>query len=155
VDEGKKKEGKKVRFEDWMGDSEEERDHDFSQTRFEGRDGHLRLQLEKTYKGDDRFKLTEDFDVSFADANRSKRHVPDIMMGGMSKREIESLFKSKGDDEEMVRRNTGGYESLDDSKNGEICWEHGIDVEKEKEHALNVLSRIVPASEVFLTSSKA
>ncbi len=47
----------------------------------------MRLQLQKTYGGDDRFKLTEDFDVSIRDANKTKNHISDIMLGALNKRE--------------------------------------------------------------------
>jgi len=47
----------------------------------------MRLQLQKTYKGDDRFRLTQDFDVSFRDANKFNAHVSDVMLGALSKRE--------------------------------------------------------------------
>ena len=47
----------------------------------------MRLQLEKSYVGDDRFKLTEDFNVSFKDAYKVNAHIPDQVLGAMSKRE--------------------------------------------------------------------
>lgn len=37
---------------------------------------------------------------------------------------------------------------------GTIAWKHNLNLEKERSAALNILSTIVPASEVFLTSSK-
>ena len=52
----------------------------------------MRLQLEKTYGGDDRFKLTEDFEVSLKDANRGHTHVPDQMIGALSKTEFNAFF---------------------------------------------------------------
>ena len=54
----------------------------------------MRLQLEKTYGGDDRFKLTNDFEVSFKDANKAHRHVPDTMLGALSKREQEDFVST-------------------------------------------------------------
>ena len=53
--------------------------------------------MEKTFGGDDRFKLTNDFDVSLGDANQHKKHVPDIMLGALSKREQEDFFAHKSD----------------------------------------------------------
>jgi len=43
-------------------------DENFAKSRFDGLGCHMRLQLEKTYGGDDRFKLTDQFEVSFKDA---------------------------------------------------------------------------------------
>jgi hypothetical protein len=88
-----------VKYNDWMGSDDDEPEtisqgqggqndiDNFTQTRFDGLDGHMRLQLEKTYGGDDRFKLTEDFNVSFKDANKVRAHVSDVMLGALSKRE--------------------------------------------------------------------
>lgn len=117
----------------------------------------MRLQLEKTFGGDDRFKLDEDFDVSFGDANKSKAHVPDVMLGALSKREQEDFFAHKKEIKgSKVQINTGGYSSLDEDGDevGQIAWKHGLNLEKERSSALNILSKIVPASEIFLTSSK-
>ena len=52
----------------WLqSDSEENANNDagqFEKTDFEGDGGYLRLQLQKTFKGDSRFKLTDkDFKV--------------------------------------------------------------------------------------------
>lgn len=58
----------------------------------------MRLQLEKSYGGDARFKLTEDFDVSLNDANRTHNHVSDVMLGGLSKREQQDFFSSSKDE---------------------------------------------------------
>jgi hypothetical protein len=52
----------------------------------------MRLQLEKSYGGDARFKLTEEFDVSLKDANKSHNHVSDVMLGALSKREQKDFF---------------------------------------------------------------
>lgn len=54
-----------------------------------------------------------------------------------------------------MKKNTGGYESLDNEEFGDIEWDHGLDLDKERENALFILSKVVPASEIFLTSSKA
>ena len=59
---------KLTKYNDWMGSDNEDQTQsqgqggqaeDFEQTRFDGLSGHMRLQLEKTYGGDDRFKLTD------------------------------------------------------------------------------------------------
>jgi hypothetical protein len=99
----------------------------------------MRLQLQKSYGGDSRFKLTEDFEVSLTDANRTKNHVSDVMLGGLSKREQQDFFNpdkkdgkeaSKGD----IQINTGGYSSLDEAgdDNGTIHWQHELNLEKER-----------------------
>jgi hypothetical protein len=50
------------------------------------------LQLQKTYKGDERFNLTtiDGFDVN----TKSKRNLPSAMLGALNKRE-EGLFDDK------------------------------------------------------------
>ena len=155
-----KEEYDKVKYSDWMQDSDENdnQPNAFDQSRFDdGLEGHMRLQLEKTFGGDDRFKLTNDFNVSLGDANKHKKHVPDIMLGALSKREQEDFFAHKSDKKSSrVQINTGGYSSLDEDGEdvGTIAWKHNLNLEKERSQALNILSTIVPASEVFLTSSK-
>ena len=79
-----------VRADDWLGSDSEEITN-FGQERFEGREGHRRMQLEKTFKGDDRFKLTNEFDVSIRDAEKVRANLPDTMIGAMSKKELEDL----------------------------------------------------------------
>ena len=71
---------------DWLqSDSESDQAADqFQKSYFEGDRGHLRLQLQKTYKGDDRFKLDENFKVDKSDA----KLMPQEMFGAMSKKEI-------------------------------------------------------------------
>mmetsp|Transcript_27030 Transcript_27030/g.41169 ORF Transcript_27030/g.41169 Transcript_27030/m.41169 type:complete len:121 (+) Transcript_27030:1-363(+) len=115
----------KVSYNDWMGDDEDDQsqqeDAGFAQDRFEGLDGHMRLQLQKTYGGDDRFKLTEDFDVSLKDANKSHTHVPDNMLGALSKTEFQHFFsKDAAQEGEEMPKNTGGYDSLEDEAAGEV-----------------------------------
>jgi hypothetical protein len=60
------------------------------------------LQLQKTYKGDDRFKLAEDagFDIDLKDKD-AKKVLPQSMLGALSKRE-EGLLKDK--DEEAPKK---------------------------------------------------
>ena len=58
-----------------QGDKDEENyDQVFEKTQYEGKKGHLLLQLQKTYKGDDRFKLAEDsgFDIDLKDKDAKK-----------------------------------------------------------------------------------
>ena len=51
----------------------------------------LRMQLEKTYGGDDRFKLGADFNVGFQDANKAGAHVTETMLEAMDKRELDEM----------------------------------------------------------------
>ena len=81
--------------------------------------------------------------MSIMDANKSKSHVPDVMLGALSKREQETFFKKKigGDESDGdTKINTGGYDSLDNEEHGQISWEHNINLEKERASLLNVLS---------------
>ena len=95
--------------------------------------------MEKTYHGDDRFKLSKDFDVSFKDANKSHSHVPDVMLGALSKMEIEEFISDKKLSKmNKIRVDTGGYNSLDEGEM--IKWDHNIDLEKEKSNTLNLLA---------------
>ena len=112
----------------------------------------MRLQMEKGYGGDKRFKLTEDFDVSFKDANKANAHVSDVMLGALSKREHQDFMQDGSISSMNKVKDTGGYKDLEE---GDIQWNHDVDLEKERSNALSILSTIVPANEVFLTSSKA
>ena len=113
----------------------------------------MRLQLEKSYVGDDRFKLTQDFNVSFKDANKANAHIPEQVLGALSKREHFDFVSMEIPKEgKICVVDTGGYSSLEE---GDVQWEHNVDLEKEKSNALSILSTVVPAHEVFLTSSKA
>lgn len=77
---------------DWLqSDSDNEVGNQFEKSYFEGDRGHLRLQLQKTYKGDERFKLDENFKVDKSDA----KLMPQEMFGAMSKKEKEELFRVK------------------------------------------------------------
>ena len=67
----------------------------FNQDRYEGRDGHMRLLMEKTYGGDSRFKLGQEFQVDYQDANRVKAHIPDQFMVSMTKKEREDFEVGK------------------------------------------------------------
>ena len=85
--------GKKVNFTDWMGSSDDEKVSDkkitpdfnqiFADDKFSKREkkGHLLLQLQKTYKGDERFMLNKDFTADDA------KKLPQNMLGALSSRE--------------------------------------------------------------------
>ena len=51
------------------------------------------MQLQKSYKGDDRFKLdqSKDFDVDVKEAAKVRKTLPSAMLGALSKREEELL----------------------------------------------------------------
>ena len=96
------------------------------------------MQLEKTYH-DDRFKLTKEFDVSFKDANVAHAHVPDVMLGALSKMEREEFISDiKLSKMNKIRVDTGGYNSLDEGDM--IKWDHNLDLEKERSNTLNLLA---------------
>lgn len=78
----------------WLSsDSEDGNDAgQFSRSDFEGDAGYLRLQLQKTYNGDSRFKL---LDKDFKVDTKQKSKLPEQMFGAMSKRERIELFKTK------------------------------------------------------------
>ena len=97
-------EGKKVHFDDWMGaESDNENlpsqtantknkfDKIFADDKFSKREkkGHLLLQLQKTYKGDDRFKLDKDFEAD------DTKKLPSNMLGSLSTREYQDLITMK------------------------------------------------------------
>lgn len=86
---------KKVNFEDWMGGDSDDGDKKslnfnkiFADDKFSKREkkGHLLLQLQKTYKGDDRFKLDKDFVADDA------KKLPSNMIGALSSREYQDLM---------------------------------------------------------------
>ena len=95
--------GKFVCFDDWMGGegSDDERaannkesadfDKVFADDKFSKREkkGHLLLQLQKTYKGDERFMLDKDFTADDA------KKLPQNMIGALSTREYKDLIAKK------------------------------------------------------------
>lgn len=106
-DDGEESDHKKkvVQYSDWMVNDDDSSSHHgdpnsdysdaFDKEQYEGRKGHLLLQLQKSYKGDDRFQLgvSRDFDV---DTVAKKRFLPQSMLGNLSKRE-EELLKDDGE----------------------------------------------------------
>ena len=70
----------------WLSSDSEDAGLLFEKTEFEGTKGHMRLQLQKTYEGDERFKLTGDFHVD------KKAKLPEKMIGGMSRMERDQLL---------------------------------------------------------------
>ena len=102
---------KKVRFDEWMGNESaddhqinENIDRVFAVDKFSKQDkkGHLLLQLQKTYKDDDRFKLNKDFEAD------DIKKLPSNMLGSLSTREHEMLLtkKKKKTQEEENSANT-------------------------------------------------
>ena len=123
---------------DWLQSDSEDDDSDhaskFQKDYFEGERGHLRLQLQKTYKGDERFKLDEGFRVDKSDS----KLMPADMFGAMSKREKESLFKTK-----VKNPKSQPTENLSDDNEG-VQWDPELDLAKEKSKAFDVLAKLVP-----------
>ena len=87
---------KKVKFNDWMGESsdsdteirsklkkKDDFDKLFAEDKFSKREkkGHLLLQLQKSYKGDDRFQLDKDFAVD------DTKKLTSTMLGALSTKE--------------------------------------------------------------------
>lgn len=135
----------KTLIKNWLSgdsnsDGEENFQDRFSKEEFEGDKGHLRLQLQKTYKGDDRFKLDKNFTVE----TRSKHHLPDDLYGSLSKLERERLFKEKQNKKQQINE----YDS--DAENR--VWDIDLNLAKEKSQAFDILAKIVPQSEIYLSS---
>jgi hypothetical protein len=55
--------------------------------------------LQKSYKGDERFKLStsKDFDIDLSDAKKTIKQLPSTMLGALSKREEDLLKEDKGE----------------------------------------------------------
>jgi len=101
---------KTVKYSDWIGsesESGEEHFEDkddadqklFDQDKYEGSKGHLLLQLQKTFKGDDRFQLDKDFAID----KKQKKNLPSNLFGSLSKREEDELFKEKSTKRKEVK----------------------------------------------------
>lgn len=152
-------ESRRVRYEDWMGDissdNENEKDQKdvFDRSEYEGKEGHLLLQLQKTYQGDDRFHLNKDFDIDL----KRKKDLPQSMLGAMSKRETELLAEqpkkvsytalSASNLLVLQKSKYVSKEDLEDSliaEGGEDKWDPEIDIESERSKLLNILGQIVP-----------
>lgn len=113
---------------DWLqSDSESDAGKQFDKKYFEGDRGHLRLQLQKTYKGDERFKLDDGFKVDKAD----RKLMPELMFGGMSKREKDALFTVKPARvrDEVKKEDSDG-----------VQWDIDLDLAKEKAKAFDILA---------------
>ena len=86
-----------------VASSEQDYNKVFEKTQYEGKQGHLLLQLQKTYKGDDRFKLDKDnFDIDMKEAVAHRKSLPQAMLGALSKRE-EDLLNEEGKSKKKVR----------------------------------------------------
>jgi hypothetical protein len=103
------------------------------------------LQLQKTYKGDERFRLDEDegFDV---DVKNKKRALPQSFLGSLSKRE-EDLMKEKEaeDGKKKKKRSREDLHPLEDADGTPLQWDHGLrNIDKEKSKSLAILGQLVP-----------
>ena len=146
----------KVVYDDWLASSESENDSDtikpksikkevnfdkvFAEDKFSKREkkGHLLLQLQKTYKGDDRFKLDKDFVADDA------KKLPANMIGSLSTREYELLMEKKrqpkkeGEQDQQFQTAPKEYDALDD---GEFEWEHELETfNAEKSRTFSILA---------------
>ena len=70
----------------------------FDKSQYEGKKGHLLLQLQKSFKGDERFQLqaSKDFDVNLKEMSKQRKQLPSTLLGALSKRE-EDLLKQEDD----------------------------------------------------------
>ena len=114
------------------------------------------LQLQKSYKGDDRFRLDEDEGFAVKPVQDKgfggKIQLPETMLGSMSKREREALNeagKKRRRSSDIVMEKV-----VDELDTGTIQWDTELDVEKEKAKLFGVLGKIVPQSEVFFQDHK-
>ena len=107
-DESTNKKKKKVvgKLEAMSGASEEDRanyDSVFEKQRYEGTKGHLLLQLQKSYKGDERFQLKDDdFDIDLGKNKDPKKVLPQGMLDALTKKE-EGLLKVEDEAPVKVR----------------------------------------------------
>ena len=98
--------------------------------------------MQKTYKDDDRFKLSKHFAIGDKD-QVDERKLREISTLDLSKRERKLLDK----EEEQTGTNMVQEET-------DILWDCELDnLDQEKEKALKVLATIVPQSEVFLSNN--
>ena len=155
--------GKKVSFDEWANSScelsenkdeslyfsKENLDRVFAAEKFSKREkkGHLLLQLQKTYMGDDRFKLDKEFEADEIDK------LPSNLLGSLSTRERQDLLlskKSKSQKKE-VNGDQKNNEQMDELDNEEdLQWDTELGQhESEKSRAFNILSQFVPKVEIF------
>ena len=85
------------------------------------------MQLQKTYKGDSRFNLGDkDFDVDL----KQKAKLPETMLGSLSKRENDLLFKPRT--EKLSLLDQIAIPKDKDSDDELMQWDHEIDTQAEK-----------------------
>ncbi|CAI2365859.1 unnamed protein product [Moneuplotes crassus] len=137
-------------FEDHH-EEEKEIDSRFHKTQLEGVEGQVLLQMQKNFKGDNRFKLDDRF---AGDIDLSKNKLSKTVLGTMSKREVNIVAQKKVEDEAQKI-----FESKIDTlektrKRKKVGEKEEVNIETEKDKAFTLLSQIVPASEVFFKPSK-
>ena len=112
-----------------------------------GNKSHILLQLQKSYKDDDRFKLNK----TFTDIDTTK--LPQSMINALSSKEYDDLVRGKGKREKTDEPNAQGpdvemeADVLDDTANHQ--WDTEIDLKSEKQKLFTVLSNFVPHSEIY------
>jgi len=140
---------KKSLFDESGDEGDQDINSRFNKQQLEGVGGHMLLQMQKAYKGDNRFKLDDRFT---GDVNLSKNKLSENVRGGMSQMEKNHMMqKTKEDIEEVFNKKLKSTKSSIKNKDEE----DEVDLEKEKDNAFNVLSQIVPAAEVFFRPSGA
>jgi hypothetical protein len=143
-------EARKIRYSEWMDDSASDTDNwdrVFNKDKFDqGGKGHMLLQLQKSYKGDDRFRLDEDEGFAVNPLKDKgvggKIQLPEAMLGQLTKREREALTevgKKRRRSSDIAMEKT-----VDELDTGEIQWDTELDMEKEKAKLFGVLGKIVP-----------
>ena len=108
------------------------------------------LQMQKAYKGDDRFKLDNRF---AGDINLAKNKLTSTVIGSMSKLEANQMLQKKKQDDELIFDKR--LEELDVKPKKKKADENEVNIEQEKNKAFTLLSQIVPAAEVFFKPSGA
>lgn len=126
----------------WLDGSEEsDGAENFDRKQFEGTKGHLRLLLQKSYKGDDRFKLDKSFKI-----DTDKSLMPENLLGAISKHEKDSLFQKPASKAKpaatVITELDGGHQQ----------WDPEFDPHAEKQKSFDILAKFVPQSEIFLSS---
>ena len=111
------------------------------------------MQLQKSYKDDDRFKLNK----TFKDIDTTK--LPQSMIDALTSKEYDDLVRGKRTRDKTDEPNSQGPEFemeadvLDDVANHQ--WDTEIDLKSEKQKLFTVLADFVPHSEIYFNHMSA
>ena len=150
-------ESKLVKYTDWMDNPESDEENwnnVFAKEKFDdGGKGHMLLQLQKSYKGDDRFKLDADdgFQVNPVKDKGlfgGKVQLPETMLGSLSKREQDVYREAIHGKRRRKSSDVAMPEQVEDEIET-VKWEIDLNIEKEKAKAFGVLGKFVPQTEIF------